>query len=489
MTLYPKKHIFTSGALFILVLMLIIPALFGQGCPKDQWIKLEIHGIVGIGAGQQGERVMGTFYFCPGKKDVQEVVIVAGYVRTKELKLTVSEKNTGNISGIVQIGEKNHTLCRYNINVNFTPPSSGNSHPATGIWHESHYNSVAQGGKLGGENNKTVTKVSITGPPGFTLNPPTNKQPTPPQNQPPSPPIQPAKGIFYCEILNIQTNFLDVQATGKAYGGSGNYSYSWDFGEGAPSPAAPATENYKYLCPGLYRIRLIVQDLTTHQECYCDKMITVSTPHFTTAGFIQATAVPGKYPDPFDDYYIEFEAPQPMGGVPPFQFHWDFGDNRNHIPDTLGTPITHFYWHEGIYTITLTITDFCNQKIPPLTKMITVKRLTTPPSLTPPSSSPDAWIGRWNTNSIYPNAPGPKTFPWWFEISKEKGKYVVNSHTTDRMEIISITSTSLKFRFHDMFQTSIEVVLLPDGMCKGIVDQPKNQPDYTHGIIEGKKQK
>jgi len=226
-----------------------------------------------------------------------------------------------------------------------------------------------------------------------------------------------------------------------------------------------------------------------HQECYCDQKILVASPHFGVEGDIVATPIQGKFPDPFDDYYVIFTAPKPSGGVPPYQYHWDFGDNRNHIPDTLGTPITHFFWNVDTYFVSLTISDSCGQTIPPLKKLVDIKNLVPTASSSTPSGSPDRWIGKWNVVSLYPNAPGQKSFPWWFEIFKENGEYKIRSHTTDPMEILSISNTSLNFRFDDMFQTLVEIALQPGGKCEGTVKQPKNQPDYLEGIVQGEKQK
>lgn len=187
-------------------------------------------------------------------------------------------------------------------------------------------------------------------------------------------------GQFRCEIVRVQVEGRKVFVEGRAYGGSGNYIYFWDFGDISSSTPSGALHSHEYECPQKYRIRLVVQDTGMHIDCFCDREIEIRVfPMYLGSPFL-ANPVPGSYPDASGDYYMVFQSAEPEGGVPPYKFHWDFGDNRRHIPDTYGNPIRHSYWNPGTYKVELNIYDACNNKLGPISQSVEVGGPKTSPS-------------------------------------------------------------------------------------------------------------
>jgi len=238
-----KEHLKNRLLVFTLfVFFILIPQMStGQDCSEEEWISLQVYG---MGRWDQ-EQKMGTFKFCPNGGAATDIIIVAGAVRVKNVLLSVTGSNQGTLIGTVEIGEPDHTLVKYEINVSFSGPPKEEMIPASGTWQETWYTSKSQGGQEWARLDKPVTGVSLSGGAlrSSSTTPAKKKNVSDQQKQPQT--LKPLKqDVFYCEILDVQPYGLEVQVAGQAYGGSGSYSYSWDFGEGAPSPSSSPSEKY-----------------------------------------------------------------------------------------------------------------------------------------------------------------------------------------------------------------------------------------------------
>jgi len=121
-------------------------------------------------------------------------------------------------------------------------------------------------------------------------------------------------------------------------------SYFWDFGDGGN--ATGFVVNHAYTDDGIYTVTLTVtDDDSTATSTYSTKTVLNRPP---VAVFTESTETV------YADEPITFNASDsydPDGTI--VSYFWDFGDGSN---DT-GIFVSHFYADNGIYTVTLTVTD------------------------------------------------------------------------------------------------------------------------------------
>jgi hypothetical protein len=169
-------------------------------------------------------------------------------------------------------------------------------------------------------------------------------------------------------------------------------SYLWDWGDGRdtgwlPIPSGGVVQDqHAYDCPGTYVVAKMVQysgGSDVPNQLYDEAEVEIYST-LTSGGPFGWQPVTGQYPDSFEDYYVTFTAPEPTGGLPPYNYYWDFGDDQVHMPDTAGNPIAHKFMDKGDYTVTLTVFDSCNTELPAVSQGIPVG--STPGSTTTPSS-------------------------------------------------------------------------------------------------------
>ena len=135
--------------------------------------------------------------------------------------------------------------------------------------------------------------------------------------------------------------------------------YEWDLGDG--SRQFLKSFGYVYDEPGVYKVTLHVSapDPIDEDNGVLDDFATVYITVSARGQPLKADAHPEEiYGDSGDYYYGDVGEPilfygLATGGVPDYTFEWDFGDGTTAV----GQNPVHAYSEEGIYTVTLTVTD------------------------------------------------------------------------------------------------------------------------------------
>lgn len=132
-----------------------------------------------------------------------------------------------------------------------------------------------------------------------------------------------------------------IQFNGSATGGCGPYTFFWDFGDGVTGMGPNITHQYE--SDGTYIVTLTVTDDIGNTDIGSTQAI-ISTE--------ELEANPG---GPYNGTIctpIQFTG-SATGGCPPYNYEWDFGDEGT---STQQNP-SHQYNKDGIYTVTLVVTD------------------------------------------------------------------------------------------------------------------------------------
>jgi PKD repeat protein len=135
---------------------------------------------------------------------------------------------------------------------------------------------------------------------------------------------------------------LTVNFSGSASGGTGSYTYYWDFGDGTMTTGQSV--QHVYASVGIYTAVLTAEDsATTTATAYV--LVTV-----TLGLTISATPTSGLAP-----LNVAFDG-SAAGGTAPYSYSWDFGDGSTAGPLTAAAQ-AHTYPLPGTHTATLTVTD------------------------------------------------------------------------------------------------------------------------------------
>ena len=139
-----------------------------------------------------------------------------------------------------------------------------------------------------------------------------------------------------------------VSFTASASGGTGPYSFSWVFGDGATGTGAAVYHTYS--TTGSYNVVLTAKDSSPSQQTATSQQtITVTSPPpppSLTASFTESlsNSVVGQT--------VSFTG-SASGGTAPYNYAWNFGDSSTGS----GSSASHVYQTAGVYTVVLTVTD------------------------------------------------------------------------------------------------------------------------------------
>ncbi|HYU87767.1 MAG TPA: PKD domain-containing protein [Candidatus Bathyarchaeia archaeon] len=139
-----------------------------------------------------------------------------------------------------------------------------------------------------------------------------------------------------------------VSFTASASGGTGPYSFSWAFGDGATGTGAAVYHTYS--TTGSYNVVLTAKDSSPSQQTATSQQtITVTSPPpppSLTASFTESlsNSVVGQT--------VSFTG-SASGGTAPYNYAWNFGDSSTGS----GSSASHVYQTAGVYTVVLTVTD------------------------------------------------------------------------------------------------------------------------------------
>lgn len=149
---------------------------------------------------------------------------------------------------------------------------------------------------------------------------------------------------FYADTLTGCTPF-SVTFVDTSYSDSLLTQWTWDFGDG--SPLVTTTNDsvtHVYTVPGIYSVTMTVTDTNG-----CAKTIIKTSyiqPTFPFPSFTVDT-----FACKFDVLTYNASATSAVGAT----YVWDYGDGTQ---DTTNSPtITHFYTNDGLYIVSLTVTD------------------------------------------------------------------------------------------------------------------------------------
>jgi PKD repeat protein len=153
--------------------------------------------------------------------------------------------------------------------------------------------------------------------------------------------------------FSFQTSELQAQFNSQVSGGTGSYSYAWNFGDGTTS--TQANPSHTYASAGTYPVRLTVRDGTS--EVAVSKQVTVDVALPELIADFNATT---------DGLTVQFAA-APSGGTGNYSYVWDFGDGTT---SNEANP-SHAYPDSGIYPVTLVVNDGVSEDA--VTKEVTVE--------------------------------------------------------------------------------------------------------------------
>jgi PKD repeat protein len=138
-------------------------------------------------------------------------------------------------------------------------------------------------------------------------------------------------------------------------GGTGPYTYRWDFGDGSREISSDGTIEHTFEESGRYNVNLVVID-STSQAASGSILIIVEPPPPPIAPInIISNSTGGIAPATF-----EFKA-NVTGGTGPYTYRWDFGDGSSRSRESNTQTILHTFEEAGRYNVRVTVIDSQNQ--------------------------------------------------------------------------------------------------------------------------------
>jgi PKD repeat protein len=130
---------------------------------------------------------------------------------------------------------------------------------------------------------------------------------------------------------------LFVEFTGAVLGGSGEYQFSWDFGDGVTSdPVVSSIITHTYISAGVYQARVTVKDVLTTEEVTSFPLTINATPEQVFLLDITSDIKTGQVP-----FVVNFEA-NPTNGSEPIIYQWDVFSDATPLeekPSVGGNPV------------------------------------------------------------------------------------------------------------------------------------------------------
>jgi len=207
---------------------------------------------------------------------------------------------------------------------------------------------------------------------------------------------------------------MTIYFTSSVQGGTGPYTYNWDFGDG--QSATSGNPSHTYNNPGTYTVVLTVTDSCTPAATASSTPIIIGIyPLQITA---QANLSCGYAP-----LNVIFTG-NASGGIGPYSYAWDFGDGT--AGSTLQNP-SHSYLAVGTYTAKLTVTDSLGSSgtasVPvTVTPVLSVSVQGTPATVGPAPLTV-------NVSSSVAGGTPPYTYDWNFADGSQDSHSPADQHT------------------------------------------------------------
>jgi PKD repeat protein len=139
---------------------------------------------------------------------------------------------------------------------------------------------------------------------------------------------------------------VNVNFTAEVEGGSGEYSYAWNFGDGSTGEGASPT--HRYDTAGTYTATVTVRDTTSLKDSEPASVEVQVADNDTPAASASASPTSGLAP-----LEVSFSGTAVGGNGEP-QFQWVFGDGSDPVNEQ---NTTHTYQNPGTYNALLRVTD------------------------------------------------------------------------------------------------------------------------------------
>ncbi|ACV27224.1 immune inhibitor A domain-containing protein [Kangiella koreensis] len=143
--------------------------------------------------------------------------------------------------------------------------------------------------------------------------------------------------------FEYQRNFREVSFINQTAGGTPDYTYEWDFGDGS-AISSEQSPVHTYATSGSYTVTLTVTDQ--------DSTVTQTEKEVTIAEELSVD-----FNETISNASIDLQAVI-AGGVEDYTVEWDFGDGNQGT----GGSVNHSYGLTGTYTISMTVTSDDNQQ-------------------------------------------------------------------------------------------------------------------------------
>jgi PKD repeat protein len=168
--------------------------------------------------------------------------------------------------------------------------------------------------------------------------------------------VEPPPPLTAVEIISSGTEGIapaTFEFEANVTGGTGPYTYSWNFGDGSVEVDDDETISHTFDLGGTYNVDLTVTDSTGRTSSDSILITVVERPRPSlTAVEIISSGTEGIAPATF-----EFGA-DVVGGTGPYTYSWNFGDGSVEVDDD---DVAHTFEEAGTYSVGLTVTDSSGQ--------------------------------------------------------------------------------------------------------------------------------
>ena len=259
---------------------------------------------------------------------------------TTDPQIVVIEEPTPELNASFTVSQSDPTA----LQVNFTANATGGTGSYSYIW---NFGDGSQPQTFTDPNASYTYPQAGSYPVTLTVDDGETQVTTDPQTvviEEPTPELNASFTVSQSDPTALQVNF-----TANATGGTGSYSYIWNFGDGSQSQTfTDPNASYTYLQAGSYPVTLTVDDgetqITTDPQTV---VIEEPTPELNASFSVSQS-------DP-TALQVGFTA-NATGGTGSYSYIWNFGDGSQ--PQTFTDPnASYTYSQSGSYPVTLTVDD------------------------------------------------------------------------------------------------------------------------------------
>ncbi len=223
--------------------------------------------------------------------------------------------------------------------------------------------------------------------------------------------------------------------TASPIGGTSQYSYLWNFGDGTTSSMANPTHSYQNAA--IFSVILRITD-SKGGTASSSRQITVNSPPPLPALTSSFSYLPSSLTT---STVVSFSS-QASGGVSPYLFDWSFGDGATGA----GSTVLHSYKQAGTYVVTLSVSDSANVGVTAYQSLIVAAGVPIPPVPLATSFTQNPGTLVTGTMATFTAAAaggtGPYFYSWNFgDGGTTTGATAAHSYTTIGNYTVTLTTT------------------------------------------------